>query len=197
VPFVTSSTLKTSMADREVELAAREAELNRRESQLRRAEEARAEELEGSLARASAALQAELAARVAEVERRERELGRLEAAVQAQRQRLVDVQQDYERRRAALADRSRDGEVECNRLREEQSQLVAASLMLEGGGKPAQPAEPVEAVDSAQPERARADLPRPVPVAAPEPAPARQPRRAEADESWWAKQLGAPLAGNA
>src|SRR5438132_1399303 len=54
-------------------LVLREAELNRRESTLRRAEEARAEG-EGSLARASSALEAELEERLLEVERREREL---------------------------------------------------------------------------------------------------------------------------
>jgi hypothetical protein len=133
------------------------------------------------------------------VERRERELERLEAAVDAQRQRLVAVQGEYESRRDALAARGREIEVERSRLRDEQAQLVAASLVLEERGKPVTPDVPVEpdsAADSAQPEvQVHHADPRPAPAAPPvtPPEPKPEPKRAEADETWWAKQLGRPL----
>src|SRR5258707_15628275 len=75
---------EASLAERDMALVLREAELNRREATLRRAEEARAEDVEGSLARASSVLEAELAARLAEVQRREHELEEALGAVESQ-----------------------------------------------------------------------------------------------------------------
>ena len=80
---MTTQTIRQPMEERELELALREAELNRRESALRRAEEARADEEEGSSARASSALEAELEAKIAAAEARERELERTIGAVEA------------------------------------------------------------------------------------------------------------------
>ena len=165
---MTTQTIRQPMEERELELALREAELNRRESALRRAEEARADEEEGSSARASSALEAELEAKIAAAEARERELERTIGAVEAQRDRLDAVRAEYEARRDMLKDRSREVEAERDRLRADQARLVTASMELEDR------------------ERATALLEQQLE----KPAPA-SPRPTDAD--WWEKQLGAPL----
>ena len=126
-------------------LVLREAELNRREAALRRADEARAED-EGSAVEASSTLEEALEARLLEVERRERELQMTLEAVESQRARLEATRLEYEERRDTLGERAREVEKERNRLRDEQAQLVCASLALEDRERPApvvaQPAAP-------------------------------------------------------
>ena len=182
-------------------LVLREAELNRREAALRRAEEARAQDDEGSHARASSTLEANLEARLAEVERRERELHMAVEAVESQRERLVETRREYEARRDALGERSREVEAERDRLRDEQAQLVCASLALEDRERPAK----VEVHEAAPPASAPA-VPAvereaaPTPTAAPshakaleEHARAMRAATVPEDTGWWTKQLGSPL----
>ncbi len=207
-----SNTSHQSLADRELELAMREAELNRREAALRRAEEAHVEE-EGPSARASSTrsseLEEELVARLAAAERRERELERTVEAVEAQRQRLEHVRAEYEARRDALTLRTREVEAERDRLRQEQAQLVEASLELEEAFAAPSAAEPeivevVEVEAVAEVEAAVAAAAPVVPVAEetvvirggtdalidPEP---KVESGALTIDDWWAKQLGSPL----
>lgn len=169
-------------------LVLREAELNRREAALRRAEEARAED-EGSLARASSALEATLKAQLVEVERRGRELQMAVEAVEAQRERLESVTREYEQRRDALAERTREIDDERNRLRDEQAQLVCASLALEERDRPVEVGARPAAVASAAitpTETASPPQPGPEPFAAPQ-------VQERSDTDWWSKQLGSPL----
>jgi chromosome segregation ATPase len=190
-------------------LVLREAELNRREATLRRAEEARAED-EGSLARASSTLETELEARLLEVERRERELQLMVEAGEAQRERLAATTLEYEERRDVLGTRAREVEAERNRLRDEQAQLVCASLALEDRERPAGTgAQPtahasVEPVAEVEPEPAPAKVapkPKPAPVELQPPSQeqieahkrAMQAAQQVEDTDWWTKQLGSPL----
>jgi hypothetical protein len=197
-------------------LVLREAELNRREAALRRAEQLAPED-EPAVTAASTALEAALEARLHEVERRERELQMTVEAVEAQRALLESVQNEYEQRLNGLGDRTREVETERNRLRDEQAQLVCASLELEDsvrpvavGDRPAVPASIAPASLAASVEAAGE-----LPALAPEPGAElrRQPTSAQraalqahaqemramlsihqpTDADWWAKQLGSPL----
>jgi hypothetical protein len=197
-------------------LVLREAELNRREAALRRAEQLAPED-EPAVTAASTALEAALEARLHEVERRERELQMTVEAVEAQRALLESVQNEYEQRLNGLGDRTREVETERNRLRDEQAQLVCASLELEDsvrpvavGDRPAVPASIAPASIAASVEAAGE-----LPALAPEPGAElrRQPTSAQraalqahaqemramlsihqpTDADWWAKQLGSPL----
>jgi hypothetical protein len=197
-------------------LVLREAELNRREAALRRAEQLAPED-EPAVTAASTALEAALEARLHEVERRERELQMTVEAVEAQRALLESVQHEYEQRLNGLGDRKREVETERNRLRDEQAQLVCASLELEDsvrpvavGDRPAVPASIAPASIAASVEAAGE-----LPALAPEPGAElrRQPTSAQraalqahaqemramlsihqpTDADWWAKQLGSPL----
>jgi hypothetical protein len=197
-------------------LVLREAELNRREAALRRAEQLAPED-EPAVTAASTALEAALEARLHEVERRERELQMTVEAVEAQRALLESVQHEYEQRLNGLGDRTREVETERNRLRDEQAQLVCASLELEDsvrpvavGDRPAVPASIAPASLAASVEAAGE-----LPALAPEPGAElrRQPTSAQraalqahaqemramlsihqpTDADWWAKQLGSPL----
>ena len=71
---------------------------------------------------------AELSRRTREVERRERQLDQALAAVASQREQLAAIQAEYELRRQGLIERTREVEVERDRLRAERAELVAASL---------------------------------------------------------------------
>ena len=71
---------------------------------------------------------AELSRRMREVERRERQLDQALAAVASQREQLAAIQAEYELRRQGLIERTREVEVERDRLRAERAELVAASL---------------------------------------------------------------------
>jgi hypothetical protein len=186
-------------------LVLREAELNRREAALRRAE---LSSPEGDVAgtAATAPLEAELEARLREVERRERELQMTVEAVEAQRALLESVQHEYERRLNGLGERTREVEAERNRLRDEQAQLVCASLELEDSGRPVAVGDrPVAPASIAAAVEAAGNLPAI--------RPQEQPTRAQnaaleahaqemramlsiqqpTDADWWAKQLGSPL----
>lgn len=174
------ATTQPSIAERELELALREAELNRREAAVRRAELDR-ELPEPPVSNRHAELELDLAARVAGVERRERELARTVEAVEAQRQRLEDVRVEYETRRDALSQRTREVEAELTRLREEQARLASAAI--------------VEAPVESEPPATRVVEADPVPKtrdALKEPAPPAPPGPPTIDD-WWAKQLGSPL----
>ena len=72
--------------------------------------------------------EAELSRRTREVERRERQLDQALAAVASQREQLAAIQAEYELRRQGLIERTREVEVERDRLRAERAELVAASL---------------------------------------------------------------------
>ena len=111
----------------------------------------------------------------------------LARAVDSQRERLESVRAEYESRRKALAARTREVEQERDRLRDEQAQLVCASLEL----------EKLEQTVASRVQRS-------APV--PEPAPAREvvahKSIAQAsiaqgpgpdDTDWWSKQVGSPL----
>lgn len=162
---------ESTLAERDMALVLREVELNRRESALRRAEEALVEE--PSPAAGSFALEAALEARLAEVELRDRELQGAVEAVESQRARLEEVRQEYESRLDALIVRTREVELERNRLRDEQAQLVCASLALE---------EREQAVETAT-----TGAITPVEVTVHDVTPER------ADTDWWSRQLGSPL----
>jgi hypothetical protein len=207
---------ESTLAERDMALVLREAELNRREAALRRAEQLAPED-EPAVTAASTALEAALEARLHEVERRERELQMTVEAVEAQRALLESVQNEYEQRLNGLGDRTREVETERNRLRDEQAQLVCASLELEDsvrpvavGDRPAVPASIAPASIAASVEAAGE-----LPALAPEPGAElrRQPTSAQraalqahaqemramlsihqpTDADWWAKQLGSPL----
>lgn len=62
------------------------------------------------------------------VERRERQLDQALAAVSAQREQLAAIQAEYERRRDGLIARTREVELELERLRAERAKVVAHSL---------------------------------------------------------------------
>ena len=178
---------ESTLAERDMALVLREVELNRREDALRRDEEARAN-YEGSRARGPSTLEEALEARLAEVDRREREMQMALEAVGAQRERLEEVRGEYELRRDALAARTREVERERNRLRDEQAQLVCASLELEEAEQSV-----AVTVRSAAPASVRAVEHEPEPVAAPvqeNPVPENQER---SDVDWWSRQLGSPL----
>ena len=138
---------------------------------MRRAEEARAEE-EGSLTRASSVPASDVEEREAALRRRERDLEALLGAVDAQRERLESVRAEYESRRVALAERTREVEAERDRLREERARQVTASFELDERERAA--AALVVAAAAAGES----------PIEAPTPAP---------DAEWWSKQLGRPL----
>lgn len=197
-------------------LVLREAELNRREAALRRAEQLAPED-EPAVTAASTALEAALEARLHEVERRERELQMTVEAVEAQRALLESVQNEYEQRLNGLGDRTREVETERIRLRDEQAQLVCASLELEDSGRPVavgdRPAVPVSIAPASI--AASVEAAGELPALAPEPGAElrRQATSAQraalqahaqemramlsihqpTDADWWAKQLGSPL----
>jgi hypothetical protein len=194
-------------------LVLREAELNRREAALRRAEQSSSEDGVAGTA-ASAGLEAALEARLREVERREHELQMTVEAVEAQRALLESVQHEYEQRLNGLGERTREVEVERNRLRDEQAQLVCASLELEDSGRPVAVADrPVAPASIAAAVEAAGDLPVLEPVTVPATELRPQPTSAQraaleahaqemhamltiqqpTDADWWAKQLGSPL----
>jgi hypothetical protein len=213
---VTGSLLSEStLAERDMALVLREAELNRREAALRRAAEAGAED-EGHTQEFPELEQA-LEARLLEVEQRERELQAMIEAVAAQRELIESVRSEYQLRLDGLGERTREVEAERNRLRDEQAQLVCASLELEDsvrpvavGDRPAVPASIAPASIAASVEAAGE-----LPALAPEPGAElrRQPTSAQraalqahaqemramlsihqpTDADWWAKQLGSPL----
>ena len=178
-------------------LVLREAELNRREAALRRAEESSAGDA-GSLTHESSTLEAALEARLLEVERRERELQMTLEAVDAQRARLEEVRHEYEARRDALGERTREVEAERNRLRDEQAQLVCASLELEDAGRPAEPGTRPAALAPAAMVLEIEPAPRPRAFRAQLERHAREMRamlmaEQPTDAEWWSKQLGTPL----
>jgi chromosome segregation ATPase len=170
-------------------LVLREAELNRREAALRRAEDARAED-EGTLARASSALEAAVEARLVEVDRRERELQMAVEAVEAQRHRLESMTREYEERRDALGARRREVEGERTRLRDEQAQLVCASLDLEERDRPVEVGTRPAAFPASIAVSALETVP--APESEPEPVAALHAQE-HSDTDWWSKQLGSPL----
>lgn len=197
-------------------LVLREAELNRREAALRRVEQSFPEDdIVGTAA--TAELEAALEARLREVERREHELQMTVEAVEAQRALLESVQREYEQRLGGLGERTREVEVERNRLRDEQAQLVCASLELEDSGRPVAvgdrpvaPASIAAAVEAAgdrpaiEPEPAtelRPHTTRPQATSAQRAALEAHAQEMHAmlsiqqptDADWWAKQLGSPL----
>lgn len=122
--------------------------------------------------------EAELSRRLAEVERREEDVERAQAALEAQRERLDAVRREYESRRDALAERAREVDRERDRLRDDRAELVAESLQVEQRERAVASAAVVSLVEP----------PPQVP-----PAPVHVEARAEADDGWWAKQLGRPL----
>jgi hypothetical protein len=192
-------------------LVLREAELNRREAALRRAEQSSPEDdLAGPAA--TLALEAALEARLREVERRERELQMTVEAVEAQRALLESVQREYEQRLNGLGERTREVEAERSRLRDEQAQLVCASLELEDSGRPAAVGDrPVAPESIAAAVEAKQELqpvePDPVPALRQQPTSAQRAAleahaqemhamlsiQQPTDADWWAKQLGSPL----
>ena len=109
-------------------------------------------------------------------------------AVEAQRERLEEVRGEYELRRDALGARTREVERERNRLRDEQAQLVCASLELEeaeqSGDVSVRPAAPAH-VCAVEHE--------PEPVSPPvQESPVRE-NQERSDVDWWSRQLGSPL----
>jgi hypothetical protein len=205
---------ESTLAERDMALVLREAELNRREAALRRAEQSSSEDDVAGTA-ASAGLEAALEARLRDVERREHELQMTVEAVEAQRALLESVQHEYEQRLDGLGERTREVEVERNRLRDEQAQLVCASLELEDSGRPVavgdRPAAPASIAPASIAAAVEAAGDRPALEPAPELRP--QPTSAQraaleahaqemhamltiqqpTDADWWAKQLGSPL----
>jgi chromosome segregation ATPase len=170
-------------------LVLREVELNRRDAALRRAEEARAED-EGSLSRASSALEAALEARLVEVDRRARELQMAVQAVEAQRERLESMTREYEERRDALGARAREVEGERARLRDEQAQIVCATLELEERDRPVDVGVRPAAFPASIAVSALETVP--APESEPEPIAALNVQE-RSDKDWWSKQLGSPL----
>ena len=66
------------------------------------------------------------------MERRERQLDQALAAVASQREQLAAIQAEYERRREGLIARTREVEVERDRLRAEREPRVVAHSLLAG-----------------------------------------------------------------
>jgi peptidoglycan hydrolase CwlO-like protein len=118
--------------------------------------------------------EADVNRRIADLERREADVQRAQDALQAQRERLDAVREEYESRRDSLASRARELDRERNRLRDDRADLVAESLQVEQRERAVASAAVVTLVEP--------------PLSAP-PAPA----VVEADDGWWAKQLGRPL----
>jgi hypothetical protein len=188
---------ESTLAERDMALVLREAELNRREAALRRAEQMVPEDGVAETA-ASAALEAALEARIVEVERREHELQMAVAAVEAQRALLESVQHEYEQRLGGLGERTREVEAERNRLRDEQAQLVCASLELEDAGRPAESGTRPAALAPAAMVLEIEPAPRPRAFRAQLERHAREMRamllaEQPTDAEWWSKQLGTPL----
>lgn len=75
--------------------------------------------------------ESELARRTRAVEKRERQLDQALAAVASQREQLAAIQAEYELRRQGLVDRTREVEIERDRLRAERADLVAKGLARE------------------------------------------------------------------
>ena len=127
---------ESTLAERDMALVLREAELNRREAALRRAEEAGAED-EGLTRRLrSSSRRSRLDSSRSSAGARAADDGRgRRGAARAARV----VRSEYQLRRDGLAPRTREVEAERNRLRDEQAQLVCASLELEDAGRPAGP----------------------------------------------------------
>jgi chromosome segregation ATPase len=194
---VTGSLLSEStLAERDMALVLREAELNRREAALRRAAEAGAED-EGHTQEFPELEQA-LEARLLEVEQRERELQAMIEAVAAQRELIESVRSEYQLRLDGLAERTREVEAERNRLRDEQAQLVCASLELEDAGRPAEPGTRPAALAPATMVLEIEPAPRPRAFRAQLERHAREMRamlmaEQPTDAEWWSKQLGTPL----
>jgi hypothetical protein len=118
--------------------------------------------------------------------------------VAAQRELVESVRSEYELRLAGLAERTREVEAERNRLRDEQAQLVCASLELDDAGRPAEPGTrpamlaPAAVVLEIEP------APRPRAIRAQLERHAREMRamlmaEQPTDAEWWSKQLGTPL----